>query len=238
MTEVEVEALIAHLPETTSRARREGSGLRPVRDAVVTEWDTSLRPSTIERLSVPEHWQPERPGELFVSASIDKEEYERTLPLTPRLVELLQRRHAALPDGKGLLFGPYQSALRGHWYAAAKAAGIDERRAKKISVYDFRHAAGKRFLDATGNIRGAAYMLGHKNATSTHRYARPDKAAGDTLVAALALHGASASVGTLAPRDGSGRGAADPLDDRQAGDYSSPPPREGGGIGRRTSLRC
>jgi MoaA/NifB/PqqE/SkfB family radical SAM enzyme len=103
------------------------------------------------------------------------------------VAELFARRAAALPGGEGLLFGEYQSALRPYWYDAAKAAGIDERRARKISVYDFRHAAAKRFLDATGNVRGTAFMLGHRNATgSTHRYTKPDKPAADRLVDALA----------------------------------------------------
>jgi integrase len=239
----EVEALIAHLPEQTTRPRRKGTPRRPIREAVLVEWDTGLRPSTIERLCVPDHWQHDRPGELFIAAGIDKEEYERTLPLTPRLAELFARRAAALPVGEGLLFGEYQSALRTYWYDAAKAAGIDERRARKISVYDFRHAAAKRFLDATGNVRGTAFMLGHRNATgSTHRYTRPDKPAADRLVDALARPDASASaapaaslvVALASPPASPG----DSLDVPQPRDYSSVPPREGGGIGRRTSLRC
>ncbi|MDE2107376.1 MAG: tyrosine-type recombinase/integrase, partial [Patescibacteria group bacterium] len=226
LSEAEVERLISNLPETTARPRRKGDPLRPIRDVVLVEWDTSLRPKTIERLRAPEHWQPETPGELFIAAEIDKEEYERTIPLTPRLIEVFKRRAAALPGGRGLLFGDYQQALRPYWHPAAKAAGIDERRARKISVYDFRHAAGKRFLDATGNIRGAAFMLGHKNATSTHRYTRPDKPAAERLIDALAGQGSSESVGALAPLDGA-----------EVADYTAAP-REGGGIGRRTSLRC
>ncbi|MGH7436002.1 MAG: tyrosine-type recombinase/integrase [Polyangiaceae bacterium] len=224
----EVEAIIARLPVTTSRVRRDGGGLRPIRDPVTVEWDTSLRPSTIERVSVPEHWQPERPGELFVAGSIDKEEYERTVRLTPRVIEVFERRARALPDGKGLLFGEYQRALRGHWYQAATAAGIDERRATKISVYDFRHAAGRRFLDTTGDRRGASFMLGHRNGSSTDRYTRPDKAAGDRLVEALAGRGASAGAGGLTT---SVSNVDAPLDVPQGPDYMAVPPREGGGIG-------
>jgi integrase len=240
LSAAEVEALIAHLPEQTSRARRKGPPLRPIRDAVLVEWDTGLRPSTIERLRVPDHWQPGRPGELFIAAGIDKEEYERTLPLTKRLSALLARRAVALPDGKGLLFGEYQSALRPYWHDAAIGAGIDERRAHKISVYDFRHAAAKRFLDATGNVRGTAFMLGHRNATgSTRRYTRPDKPAADLLVHALARPDASASKSPAAAMVVTPSASPpDALDSTQARDYSSVPPRKGGGIGRRTSLRC
>ncbi len=235
MSEAEVEALIANLPEQTSKRGRACNPFRPIRDAVLVEWDTSLRPITIERLRLHEHWQPERPNELFIAAAIDKEGYERTIPLTPRLAALFQRRASALPDGQGPLLGPYQSALRSHWYAAAKAAGIDERRAKKISVYDFRHAAGKRLIDATGNIRGAAYMLGHRNATSTHRYTKPDEAAGRAAIDALARRPASESGGP----GGSGLATlSNDVDNLQARDYMSVLPREGGGIGRRTSLRC
>ena len=237
MSEAEVEALIVHLPVATSRARREGTPIRPIRDAVLVEWDTGLRPITIERLSVPEHWQTERPGELFISAAIDKEEYERTIPLTPRLAALFARRAAKLPNGRGLLFGEYQRALRPHWYKAAKAAGIDERRANKISVYDFRHAAGKRFLDATGNIRGTAFMLGHKNATSTHRYTKPDKPAADRLVDALERPQSSVSTNALDPARTDEPASERVLDEAQGSEYTSLPTRERGGIGRRTRFR-
>jgi site-specific recombinase XerC len=239
LSSAEVEALIAHLPEQTSRPRRKGAALRPIRDAVLVEWDTGLRPSTIERLRVPDHWQPQGPGELFIAAGIDKEEYERTLPLTPRLAALLARRAAALPDGKGLLLASTNRRCARTGTTPIEA-GIDERRARKISVYDVRHAAAKCFFDATGNVRGTAFMLGHRNATgSTHRYTRPDKPAADLLVHALARRNASASKSPAASMVvAPSASPPDALDSTQARDYSSVPPREGGGIGRRTSLRC
>jgi cellulose biosynthesis protein BcsQ len=108
---------------------------------------------------MPEHWQPGR-KELFSAEDIDKEGFERTINLAPRAVAVLERRAAALSNGEGLLFGKYQRALRGHWFKAAKAAGIENRRAKKISVYDFRHAAVKRFRDASGgDARGVGFSI-------------------------------------------------------------------------------
>jgi len=236
----EVEALIANLPETTTKRRHAADPWRPIRDAVQFEWDTTWRPSMIERLSVPEHWQPGS-DELFIAADIDKEGYERTVKLPPRAVAVLERRAASLPGGVGLLFGPYQGALRSHWYKAAKAAGIEDRRAKKISVYDFRHAAVKRYRDASGgDARGVGYMAGwRKPQAMLDRYAGPDREAGDRVLAlSLASEAASASQTSLATAIVVDRPAAESLDLTQAGDYSSVPTREGGGIGRRTSLRC
>jgi len=230
----EVERLIAALPATTSRPRRNGAPLRPVRDVVMMEWETSLRPSTIERFLKGTHFQAGSAA-VFISADIDKEEFERELPLTERAREILERHASRVADGD-FIFGRYQQALRGHWYKAAIAAGIDERRARKISVYDFRHAAAKRYLDASANLRGVGFLLGHKNGGSTQRYTKPDQRAAvamlasvnaDTLARACATaSGGGSATGTIA------------LDETQASDYTSASAREGGGIGRRTSLRC
>ena len=83
-------------------------------------------------------------------------------------------------------------------------------------------------------------MLGHRNATgSTHRYTKPDKPAADRLVDALgrpeasAAPSAAAAIVVAPPAP-----PPDALDSTEPCDYSSVPPREGGGIGRRTSLRC
>jgi integrase len=227
----EVEALIAQLPEQTSRARRAGDPLRPIRDFVVMVWDTGLRPSTVERLSTPEHWR-RGSKELFITAGIDKEEYERTVDITDRVADVLERRTETLRDGRGVLFGPCQSALKGYLPIAAAAAGIDEARARKTTIYDFRHAAGRRLLDASGgNMRGVAFQLGHRRPTTTNIYTRPDKHAGDAVVAALATSQASEPPRLPAA-------CADGVDEAQAPDYEGNPTREGGGIGRRTSLRC
>lgn len=129
LSEAEAESLIAHLPAHTRKRRHASDPFRPIRDPVLVEWDTGLRPSTIERLRVPEHWQAERPNELFIAANIDKEEYERTLPLTPRLSELFQRRAAALARGRratlrALPVGPA-------WTLVRRCKGSGNRRAAR-----------------------------------------------------------------------------------------------------------
>ena len=155
--------------------------------------------------------------------------------LPPRALALERRAPQA-----GLIFGPYQRALREPLKAAARAAGLDERRASKISVYDLRHAAAKRYLDASGNQRGVSFLLGQTQPTTLNRYTRPDElAAHDVLTKALAAPGASASTDALADgRQTERAGAHHALDALQPLDYTVVPLREGGGIGRRTSLRC
>jgi hypothetical protein len=92
----------------------------------------------------------------------------------PRAIEVLERRAAILEsrDG-GLLFGQYQPARRGYWFEAAIADGIDERRAKKISLYDFRRAAGSATstsVEATSAASGSCSVtLGRAQRTGTPR---------------------------------------------------------------------
>src|SRR5205823_14035906 len=60
---------------------------------------------------------------------------------------------------------------------AAKAAGIDEYRAERISDYDFRHSAATHLGRTSDNLPGVMYLLGHKQPATTGRYMRPQKEA-------------------------------------------------------------
>ena len=75
--------------------------------------------------------------------------------------------------------------LRVQWKRAA-AKVLPAAKAKLFSVYDFRHAAGRRMVQASGgNLLGVAHQLGHTQLTTTNRYLAPAEAHGDAVVAAL-----------------------------------------------------
>jgi len=80
----------------------------------------------------------------------------------------------------GLIFGPhnYRKALR----EAAKRAGLPEHVWKTFSAYDLRHSRATFWANKSTNLAGVAYLLGHKQVTTTARYIHGDKAAGDAVL--------------------------------------------------------
>lgn len=90
------------------------------------------------------------------------------------------------PPGASLLAGPEApiDQLRAP-DAAARAAGIDEYRASRISDYDFRHSRLTHLGQVSDNLSGVMFLAGHKQPATTARYLRPQKQA-EVLHAAAA----------------------------------------------------
>jgi integrase len=130
-TAKEVAAIIAKLPEAATSKR--SGGTFPVRARFVVAWETSLRPATLDKLTMPENY---RRGSSFLAITdeADKSRFRRELPLSDAARAALD----SVCPAAGLIFGAhdFRTLLR----AAAEAAGIDEYRAKRISDYDFRHS--------------------------------------------------------------------------------------------------
>ena len=124
---------------------------------------------------------------------------------------------------------------RRHRFRVSASLRVQERQLDHDPAYLSGRASGcaapKRPLDGRANMGRAASMLGHKNAPATPIYTGPDEAAAVAAVEALAVRVAGVSVDALAACEHG-------LDHPQTPGYSSWSPREGGGIGRRTSLRC
>ncbi len=211
VSEAEIERIIGLLPEW-ARARR-GAERHRVRDVFVLAWETGLRPITIGRLRVPEHWRPGMRS-LNITADIDKARFGRELPLTPRAVDVLERCAPA----SGLVFGPhdYRAPLK----KAASEAGLDPERAKHFSKYDFRHNRADFLLDQGADLRAVAYNHGHKLLTTTDKYLRPSKKGAEAMLAKVAgRSGASSGSGACScTADGV-------LDEAQASEYPSLPTR-------------
>ena len=156
----QVEAALAALPERSVHGW-------PVRARFVVAYETGLRPSTLDALSVPEHWRPERPGELRLATAIDKVRYGRVVPLTARAVEALRSTGVKL----GLVFGRHD--YRAHLERAGAAAGLPG----ALCSYDLRHARGTHWADAGGNLPGIAHLLGHRLVSTTSKYVHPSRRA-------------------------------------------------------------
>jgi integrase len=73
----------------------------------------------------------------------------------------------------GLMFGDHDRIML--LRRAARAAGIDRYRAKRISDYDFRHSRLTDLGQHSDNLAGVMYLAGHKQPATTARYLRPQK---------------------------------------------------------------
>lgn len=103
-----------------------------------------------------------------------------TVPMTPGIRVLLSRERdhhrmvvftyqCAKSRGqrrKGERYPFTKTGWRRAWRAALKSAGIDDFR-----FHDTRHTAGTRTMRASKNLKVVQAMLGHKNITTTARYA-------------------------------------------------------------------
>ena len=174
----EVAAIISKLPEM-ARGPRAPIPF-PVRTRFVVAWETALRPQTIDQLRAPDDYRRGNAG-LLIRDEVDKNRFGREVPLSEGARAALDQ---VCPD-VGLLFGShdYRRLLR----EAAKAAGIDEYRAARISDYDLRHSRLTHLGQVSSNLSGVMFLAGHKQPATTARYLRPQKqAAAEVLEAAAA----------------------------------------------------
>lgn len=190
ITPEQAESILAQLPITSKTIK----GRRwPIRDRFSFMWETTLRPETLNRLSVPEHWRPGKVT-LVLENEDDKARYGRELPLTTRAVSILMR--CVPPGGRGLLFG------RSNFRKAIKHAGkavLGEEDGAKFAPYDFRHGRGAQIANSPGApLLGVSFVMGHQHATTTDKYLRGTKRTGEQALAAVG------AVAQPAPPSGSG----------------------------------
>ena len=225
-TAQEIESIIAALPECAT-VNRTGEKLA-VRARFVVAWETSLRPATLDKLSVPENYRAGS-SSLTITDCIDKNRFRRDLPLS----EAARKALDAVCPASGLIFGAhdYRAPLR----LAAKAAGIDAYRADRISPYDLRHSRLTHLGQVTSNLSGIMFLAGHRQPSTTAKYLRPQRAAAEDVLAAVAdsrsrefwLH-----TGYAKPDEGSGNAKPDKRveESRENAAVSDPVPVELMGI--------
>ncbi len=166
-----------------SRGKIRQSHRFPVRARYVVAWETGLRPSTLDKLSIPEHWAPGS-SELVIEDAIDKARFGRTVPLT----ELARLALESAAPANGLVFG--RRCYRMYVSEAASAAQLPA----GFSPYDMRHGRALQLTEASGNLPGVAFLLGHRKLTTTSLYLRGTRRAADAALAAAVLSGAAAGA--------------------------------------------
>lgn len=185
----EAARILAEFPERAPRAPH-----HRVRDVFVVLWETGLRPVTVLGLEAPLHYRVGQ-DHVFISREIDKEGFERRVPLSRAARDALDR---SCPPAGGRIFTAPKASLRHYLAAALERAGLTDR---GISVYDFRHTRATIGANTPGvPLAGIAHMVGHKHVSTTALYVQTGEAA-----AALALAAMGGAAGSGGPFGGPSR---------------------------------
>lgn len=188
----EVARIIAALPEWSTSKRVERFAIRA---RFIVLWETGLRPTTIDRLEAGRHYQ-RGSDTLLVTADIDKNKWERRLPLSPAARAALE----AVCPPRGTIFGDHDFRER---LQAAAATVLDEVRLATFCEYDIRHARATQLAGTHGeNLTGVAYLLGWKRPTTLARYAHAQEQDARRIVDPTATTSATDSAATPGPDGG------------------------------------
>jgi len=183
LTEEQVEAFLAALPEWSSG---KGGNLFPIRARFVLAYETSLRPSTLDRLRAPTHYQRGEPI-LRLSNDTDKAKWGRDTPLTPRAREaldsVLDRRG---PGYEGPIFGAHEFR---EWVDAAARAALPPELAGRFCAAHLRSARITHLLEMGASLPGVQHWAGHKLVSTTSKYVRPSFRAATEVLDVVARHG-------------------------------------------------
>lgn len=168
LSDAQAEAIVEALPYRSPHGR-------PIKALFAVLWDTGLRIEGVEKLSVPEHYEP---GAIVlrVTEEIDKNGYGRNLPLTPRTRAALD----SVIEGPGIIFGKYgyYKTLRRTARGIAKNIGLTAHQCRSLDARDFRHAATSDAAQKTRQLAGVSYLAGHRDQRTTSRYIHPTQDAG------------------------------------------------------------
>jgi integrase len=181
-----------------------------VRDPLLLKQEAALRPGHVEQIVLGRHWTIGS-DTLVITPDIDKSADGYTRKLTPTGLEILERVcrediDKILARG-GLIFGrhSHRSVIKN---AACKVLG--EERGKDAAPYDFRHAAGRETMQATGGDLGAVQAaMHHTSSSTTVRYLQKNEERGDAaLLAASELRRARAAARGIDLSQETGRAVA------------------------------
>jgi integrase len=179
--------IILRLPEF-AHSQRTGETF-VCRDMMRFAFETGLRPSTVGRLSVPEHWGRGKEV-LKVTAMIDKgrnadlKGKPRIVPLTKVALSILEQR----APKSGPIFGCQKNGrardIRVQWKRAAiEVLGREE--GERCAPYDLRHGANFRMAELGLTIGGRMHIMGHSKASTNDKYMRPNEKAAQAGVELL-----------------------------------------------------
>lgn len=162
----QVEAILAALPE---RGRARGGQELLIRDYFTFCYETALRPDgTVDHLEERDF----TPAGLNIRPELDKNRWERTVPLSERAAIILGRIAKGEPGRK--FFGDRDR--RDAWRKAAIAA-LGPDLGKKANPYDLKHARVTAWFSAGKDPMGVRFLTGTNEAID--KYALPSRLAAE-----------------------------------------------------------
>lgn len=174
----QIQAFLAALPEWSECARVPRF---PIRSRFIVAYETSLRPSTLDRLVAPKHYRMGA-DRLQLSGDTDKAKFARDTPLTKLAQTVLDALLTELGGEaySGLIFGKHD--YRKHVRAAADKAMPPDLAARFAGAH-LRSARITHLLERPkASMPGVQLLAGHKQVSTTARYVKPSfRAAKDTL---------------------------------------------------------
>lgn len=174
ITPAEAKRILMAMPE---RSRKTGCFVRPL---FVMLWETGLRPTTVLKLETPLHFN-KGARRLFITREIDKEGFERHVPLSTAARKALDR---VCPSKPGKLFDAPKGSLKTYLARAVEAAGLTDR---GICVYDFKHTRISIGANTPGvALAGIAHLVGHKHVSTTALYVQTGEDAAAAALDAMA----------------------------------------------------
>jgi integrase len=185
-----MQAFLAALPEWSNSKKLKVQF--PIRARFIVQYETGLRPSTISALTVPEHYAPGA-THLTITPEIDKVRWGRTVPLSHAARAALE---SVCPPKGGSLFGGHD--YREHVAAAARAS-LPKALAAVFAGTHTRSARTTHLLEASGNLAGVQFIVGHKQGTTTAGYMRPSQRAAEAALG-TAFGGQSPNTVDTSPR--------------------------------------
>lgn len=171
LSPAEVRKVIAALPKWSASRK---VARFAVRARFVVAYETSLRPSFLDILSVPEHYT-KGSAHIRVPLEGDKAGQERRHPLTSKARKELD----AIAPEAGLIFGKHDYRL--HVCRAAENA-LPPDKAKRFTGAHLRSARCTHWLERTHNVAGVQRLMGHTQIATTTRYLRPSDRAAEAVI--------------------------------------------------------
>lgn len=171
LSPVEVRQVLAALPKWSASRKVERFA---VRARFVVAYETSLRPSFLDVLSVPEHYT-RGAAHIRIPLEGDKAGQERRHPLTDKARKELD----SIAPECGLIFGKHDYRL--HIGRAAKKA-LPPDKAERFTGAHLRSARCTHWLERTSNVAGVQRLMGHTQIATTTRYLRASDRAAEAVI--------------------------------------------------------
>lgn len=175
----EIRTFLDELPDLSERTSSVDGYWFLVRPRFEFGYETGLRPGTLDKLSVPDHWTPGSKV-LRLSAKTLKQRRTVVLPLSKRAQEILEQ----WAPRRGLIFGEHDYR---HQIAKAAEVALPEEKLQAFCAAHLRSARVTHNLDAGMSLSAAQWLATHKLATTTDRYSRASQRAAEAEMARLGM---------------------------------------------------